>query len=77
MREENWEETQENRKLENRDDWNFFCNSEPISLKCLKNDAAADDDDSSFQEKYIWICSMRNSNVLIPSLKKKSCYRMY
>ena len=33
MRGKNWEETQDNRKWENRDSWRFLCNSQPISLE--------------------------------------------
>ena len=33
MREENWEEIQENSKWENRDGWRYLCNSLPISLE--------------------------------------------
>ena len=33
MRGENWEETQEKRKWENRHVWRFLCNSQPISLE--------------------------------------------
>ena len=36
MRGENWEEIQENRKLENRDGWRFLYNSRPTSLDTTK-----------------------------------------